>query len=412
MREASRRTTYFAFQGLLMAVLVLLFLYQSASDAAWSGRLVALVLATVASLAAVRLAPDELLVDPWFQTGLFLADAGLASLTLLWSAPGSDFYLLYFLIIFGTALTRDLAKSLFAALVTSLLFLATAWTARHGVPKDTGFWLRFLMLWTSAPLLAILSRDREQARADQERKLHERLVQLGRLATLGEVAGEVAHRIKGPLTTIMVNSDVLSHRHAKDAQTARELSEIREEAARCREILNSLFDLGRIEEMDLAPLDLREPVRLALKALEPQARAAGVSVAHEGLEAAMPVRGDHGLLQEAVSAVLQNAVDAVRAGKGSVRVGARPGPRASLWTGGAPAASWQIVVEDDGCGIGQDDLERVFTPFFTTKGAEGTGLGLSAALRIMQKHGGTIDAHSSGPKRGARFTLTLPAETA
>jgi len=68
----------------------------------------------------------------------------------------------------------------------------------------------------------------------------------------------------------------------------------------------------------------------------------------------------------------------------------------------------EVSVEDDGRGIRKEDLERIFEPYFTTKGKDGSGLGLSAALRVLQKHGGSIEAFSDGPGRGARITLTIP----
>ncbi len=405
-----RRATYFAFQGLFMTVLLLMFLYEARGVEGWTRHLGFLFLMMAGSLAALRIAPPAALATAWFQTAFFLGDAALASLILRWTQPNSDFYLLYFLIIFGTALTRDIAKSLVAALVTSLLFLASAWSPAVGVPKTTGFWLRFLMLWTSAPLLAILSRDTEQARVEQERKYQERLIQLERLGALGQLAGEVAHRIKGPLTTIMVNAEVLSHRYSKAPETRRELEEIREEVDRCKQILKHLLDLGRIEEMDSNPVDLREPLRHAIKALEPQLRARGAhALALAEPRAPMPVVGDASLLQEAFTAVLQNAVDAT-AGGGSIRVTARSGTQRRGWLRPKQPV-WEVVVEDDGVGVAQADLERVFQPFFTTKGDQGNGLGLSAALRILQKHGGTIEAASDGRGRGARFALMFPPST-
>jgi signal transduction histidine kinase len=109
------------------------------------------------------------------------------------------------------------------------------------------------------------------------------------------------------------------------------------------------------------------------------------------------VRGDDTLLQEAVCALLQNAVEAAPEG-GTVSV-----------RGGASGGAHRIEVRDDGPGIPAENLERIFEPFFTTKAGEGSGLGLSAALRIAAKHGGTVDAESAGPGRGSRFYLLIPA---
>ncbi len=393
--DNSRRSVYFAFQGLLAAVLLLIFLYHREALSGWGTRLSWLAGLAVASLAYVEFAPDRWIFRWWAQAGLFVGDAALASLTLSWTHSQADFFLIYFLIILGTALARDLAQTVVVVVVTSGLYLASQWSPRAGLPATTGFWLRLLFLWISASLLAILSRDSERARREQEERYRDRLIQYERLASLGELAAEVAHRIKGPLTTILVNAEVMLHRHRDDKKTAAELSEIREEVERCKRILKDLLDLGRIEEMDRLPLDLREPLRLALKAIEPQLRGRGLAKDVRGLEGPAPVVGDASLLQEALSALLQNAVEASSAG-GQVRV-----------TLSRVARELRVEVEDGGRGIEGRDLERIFRPFFT-KGKDGTGLGLSAALRILQKHGGSIDAYSGGRDRGARFTLTIP----
>ncbi|MEK7859662.1 MAG: ATP-binding protein [Elusimicrobiota bacterium] len=406
-----RRGIYFAFQGLLMAVLLLLFLYQYRGIEGWVERFFFLTGVLGGSLVFLRLASIETLSLWYVQAGLFLGDAALASLTLHWAQPRSDLYLIYFLIIFGTALTRNLTQSLVVALVTSLLYLLSGWSPVRGFPHDTGFWLRVHFLWVTASLLAILSRDAQQAQAEQEEKYRERLVQIERLATLGQVAGEVAHRIKGPLTTILVNAEVLAHRFAKSKETVKELKEIQDEVGRCKEILKNLLDLGRIEEMDFSPVDLRDPLRFALRSLEPRLKKGGIRHEVSGVEEPLMVDGDQSLLQEAISAVLHNAVDAAAHG-GRIKVSVRGDGHWLPWRSPQAApASYVLTIEDDGKGILAKDLERVFQPFFTTK-ADGSGLGLSAALRILQKHKGTVEAQSGGLGLGTRILLTLPKRPA
>ena len=110
----------------------------------------------------------------------------------------------------------------------------------------------------------------------------------------------------------------------------------------------------------------------------------------------MKTRGDESLIQEALYALLQNAVEA-SSRNGTIRV-----------TAETFGGRHRLSVADDGAGVARDDLERIFQPFFTTK-KDGSGLGLSAALRIAQKHGGTVEVDSAGAGRGATFTLVLPA---
>jgi signal transduction histidine kinase len=388
--ETGRRPVYFAFQGLFLAVLVLLSYLQARQGTA------ILAVLLLASLGLLRAVSDETLGDGRFLAGLFVGDALAATLSLDWGGPQSGLFLMFLLLVFGSALTRSARQRLLAAAVVIVLYLATGWHGR-GWPANSEFWLRALFLAASAALMAVLARDARQAQEEQTRRYEERLVQVGRLATLGRVAGEVAHRIKGPLTTISVDAEVLAHRLEGDAEARKDLAEIAAEVERCKGILKDLLDLGRIEEMDDAPLDLRDPARAAMKACETQAKRRGVAVSSSGLDAPLKARGDATLLREAVAALLQNALEAVSDG-GRIRVEARTLGRLH-----------RLTVVDDGAGISREDLERVFEPFFTTKKGDGSGLGLSAALRIAAKHGGTVVADSAGRGRGARFTLTIPA---
>lgn len=391
-----RRAVYFAFQGLLMAVILLLFLYQGPGHEGWATRLFVLLAYLAASMTLIRVVPDAMLARGWFQAGLFLSDAVLATVILKWIQPRTELFLIYTLIVFGSALTRSARQSLVVAAVTIALYFVHWWQPGAWIPQNPVFWLRFLFLVVSAAVLAILARDAQAAQDEDKRRYDERLIQVERLATLGRVAAEVAHRIKGPLTTIAVNAEVAAHRHAGDRTTLKELAQITEEVQRCKEILKNLLDLGRIEEMDTEPLDLRVPVERALKLIRPQAAERKLRLESSGLDRAMRTRGDESLIQEALYALLQNAVEASSRG-GRIRL-----------TSETLGGRHRLRVSDEGAGVARADLERIFQPFFTTK-KEGSGLGLSAALRIAQKHGGTLDVDSAGEGRGATFTLLLPA---
>ena len=379
-----------------MAVLLLLFVYQVREHPGWPAHFTLLILAMLGSLAAVRFIPEGALSRWWFQAGLFVGDAALATVVLTWIEPRSELYLIYLVVVLGSALTRSSRQSLIVAAAVILLY-AFALKRAHMLPlQDPIFWMRMMFLAVTSALLAVLGLDAKTAQEEEKRRYDERLIQVERLATLGRVAAEVAHRIKGPLTTIAVNAEVAAHRNTSDPKTLQELRQISEEVERCKEILKNLLDLGRIEEMDTEALDLRVPVERALKLIKPQAADRRLKLESSGLAAPMRMTGDESLLQEAVYALLQNAVEA-----------ASRGGRISL-----DAASYggrhRLTVADDGAGVERGDLEKIFQPFFTTK-KEGSGLGLSAALRIAQKHGGTVEVDSAGAGRGAKFTLVLPA---
>ncbi|MFA5140292.1 MAG: HAMP domain-containing sensor histidine kinase [Elusimicrobiota bacterium] len=403
-----RRGVYFAFQGLLMAVLLLLFIFQGHSVEHWPLRFGTLCSLFTASLVLIQWIPDRVLQAWWLQMGLFVADASLASAALHWIEPPADLFALYLLVLFGTALTRSMLLSIVVAAVTSVLYGVSAWRPNMGLVQTTEFWLRMHFLWISTFLLALLARDAKQAQQEQEQSFQARTIQLESLATLGRVAGEVAHRIKSPLTTIRVNAEVLSHRLSGRADALKELAEIQEEVERCKTILKDLLNLGRIEEIDLERLDLRKPLRSALDAIAPQTRQRGITLKAPVLRRALPVQGDQSMLHEALLALLQNAVEASSAG-GVIEVAVRTSGDRTRWWRLSDRGAHIVTVLDHGIGIARQDLGRLFRPFFTTKKMDGSGLGLAAALRIAQKHGGTVEAESGGPGHGATFTFRVPA---
>ncbi len=379
-----------------MAVLLLLFLFQGHGHEGWIARLWLLIIVLVSSMTLIRVVPDSMLARGWFQAGLFLGDAVVATVMLAWIQPRTELFLIYTLIVFGSALTRSARQSLVVAVATIALYFISWWRPDAWVPRNPVFWLRLMFLVVSSALLAILARDSQSAQDEDKRRYDERLIQVERLAALGRLAAEVAHRIKGPLTTIAVNAEVVAHRHASDKKTLKELNQITEEVQRCKEILKNLLDLGRIEEMDAEPFDLRVSIERALKLIAPQVSDRKLHLESSGLSGPLKATGDESLIQEAVFALLQNAVEAARRG-GRIKLDA------VTYSG-----RHRLSVSDDGAGIAAGDLEKIFQPFFTTK-KDGSGLGLSAALRIAQKHGGTVEADSAGEGHGARFTLVLPA---
>ncbi|MFA6318610.1 MAG: HAMP domain-containing sensor histidine kinase, partial [Elusimicrobiota bacterium] len=314
----------------------------------------------------------------------------------------------FLLFVFGAALTRSLAQSMAIALVVSLLYIGSGWSPRRGLPHEAGFWVQVMFLWVLSALLAVLSRDSQKAQSSRERRLRDQVVEAERLSSLGRLSAEVAHRIKGPLTTIMVNADLLAVEFAASKKAVADLRQIQDSARHCKEILKSLLDLGRIEEMDRVPMDLGRAAASAVASVEAQARKKAVRVSTEGLSDDAPMRGDPSLIHEAVCAVLQNALEAsAKGGKVEVRLKRRLG--GLEWLALGTGRCYVLEVSDDGRGIAPEVMGRIFQPFFTTRKSEGSGLGLSAALRILQKHGGTIEAESDGPGRGAVVSLVLPA---
>ncbi len=221
-----------------------------------------------------------------------------------------------------------------------------------------------------------------------------------RLASVGRLAGGVAHEINNPAGVILGRASLLlsmADEERLGPDVVEDLRVIERQSRRISEITRGLLRFARHDAAGgpevRVPLDLADVARdaLALVRLEARARALRIDAALDPCA----VTGDPSALEQVAYNLLRNAVQAARA---EVRV--RTG-------------SVGLVVEDDGGGIAAEHLPHLFEPFFTTKPpGEGTGLGLAVAHGIAQAHGGALRAEDLGaadPARsGARFILTLP----
>ena len=246
------------------------------------------------------------------------------------------------------------------------------------------------------------------ARTAELRQAQDSLVQSEKLASIGLLAAGVAHELNNPLTSILMNVNLLIE-DAGDQRALRvELQRIVEDTVRCKRIIDDLLDFSRRQDLDIAATDLNALVREALGLLGRSARVQGIDVTSELSGAIPPVPCDPARMEQVLGNVLVNAAQAMpQGGRLTVRTGLR-GDFA------------EISVDDTGPGIPEAIRGRVFDPFFTTK-PQGTGLGLSIVYRIMEAHGGKVEVQSTlrddprgsaGGGTGTRVILSLPREAA
>jgi signal transduction histidine kinase len=152
----------------------------------------------------------------------------------------------------------------------------------------------------------------------------------------------------------------------------------------------------RPEEVRLAPVDVKALLSDVARLIAPEAARAGARITEDVVPDLPPVSGDAELLQQALTNLVTNAIQAMPKG-GTVTLAARRGPDGAV----------EIRVADEGIGILPQDLEKVFRLYYTTK-AQGSGIGLSMVYRIVQMHDGRIDVESE-VDRGTAMVLTLPA---
>lgn len=238
-----------------------------------------------------------------------------------------------------------------------------------------------------------------------ERELNEanvRLERSRRLAALGEMAAGIAHEVRNPLAAIALHAEML--REDLGQNEAGETAEKILRAARELDgVVGDVLRFARELSLSVARVGADEPARRAESTCRAMAERAGVGLElHAGVD--LPaIEVDAGLLAQALANLVRNAVEAIvdegSTGPGRVRVLVDGATLA-----GGPAVSY--AVEDNGPGVPADALERMFNPFYTTRHT-GCGLGLAMVQRIVDAHGGRVDA-CGADGGGARFTLTLP----
>ncbi|WP_437588618.1 ATP-binding protein [Sorangium sp. So ce1000] len=229
-----------------------------------------------------------------------------------------------------------------------------------------------------------------------------------RLATVGKLASGIAHELGAPLQVIAGRARMLVDRDVTGDEVPANGQIILEQSQRMTQIIRQLLDFARRRSAEKQETPLRSVVHSTFTMLRPLAEKQGVTMVHEGDTPELVVHADADQLQQALTNVVVNAIQAMPSG-GTLTVGVRE-ERASppADQGGAEGAYVALSVRDEGQGMPADVLEHIFEPFFTTKPVgEGTGLGLSVAYGIIKEHGGWIHVDSQ-VGAGSRFTMVLP----
>ncbi|MGD0136455.1 MAG: ATP-binding protein, partial [Bryobacteraceae bacterium] len=227
-------------------------------------------------------------------------------------------------------------------------------------------------------------------------ELERRLVQADKLSSIGLLAAGVAHEVNTPLAVISTYAQMLAKQISEDEQKSKLLDKIAKQTFRASEIVNSLLSFSRTATTEFVEVDVSKVIQETLNLVEHQLKKSGVEVKLDAPAMLPPVKGNAGKLQQVFLNLFLNARDAMEAG-GTLAVHA--------WS---EAGFVRIDVADNGQGIALEHLERIYDPFFTTKGArKGTGLGLSVSYGIVREHGGSIEVESR-LGAGTRFRVEFP----
>ena len=253
--------------------------------------------------------------------------------------------------------------------------------------------------------MIVTDADRRLRRQYAElQETQQQLAQAAKLASVGELAGGMAHEINTPITSILsLASHMAEGKSAAEVppKHRKSLKVIAQQAERVSKTVRNLLTFGRQSRFELGRVDVRELLEAAISLVQCRLKAQDVRLRRDFNGNLPVVLGDANRLTEVVVNLLNNAIDSMpEGGTLVVRACSEPDP-----DGGGGV---RLEVADTGCGIAPDHLHRIFDPFFTTKEpGRGTGLGLSISHGIVKDHSGQISAYSQ-PGQGTTVVVTLP----
>ena len=235
--------------------------------------------------------------------------------------------------------------------------------------------------------------------ARMHRELQEtqaQLIQSEKLASMGQLAAGVAHEVNNPLGTILLCSHMLLRPANPDQERMRALRMIIDEATRCRAIVSGLLNFARQGKLNLRDVQLNEVLKETVALVERQPVFGQVAL-EVNLDPGLPlIEADPNQLKDVFINIVVNAAEAMPGGG-----------RLAIATRALGQDSVEVSFADTGCGIPEENLNKIFQPFFTTKQiGQGTGLGLAIAYGIVKMHKGQIVVQSRLDV-GTTFTVTL-----
>jgi signal transduction histidine kinase/CheY-like chemotaxis protein len=248
----------------------------------------------------------------------------------------------------------------------------------------------------------ITERKRAEEERERLRQLEADLAHMNRVSMMGELAASLAHEIKQPITSAVINAQTCTHWLCRDApdltKASKAASAMVAAVTRAGGIIDRVSSLYRRGTPERELVDLNEIVREMSVLLGDTANRNAVSIRTELDPGLPPTTADRVQLQQVLMNLMLNGIEAMQDTVGELTVASKRTEDGQLL----------ISVSDTGIGLSIDEAERIFEAFFTTK-PQGTGMGLSISRRIIESHGGHLWA-SPNTGRGATFQLTLPVE--
>ena len=235
----------------------------------------------------------------------------------------------------------------------------------------------------------------------ERKQAEEQLIQAEKLTSLGQLAASIAHEVNNPLSGVLVYTQLLTKKITADEFSKEvalnQLSKMESELTRSTKLIHNLLDFARQSPPAFKEVDINNVVNRAHDLAAHSAELQNIQVIKE-LDPSLPkLMVDFSQLQQVCTNLILNAIQAMP-----------EGGRLTLRTSTGSDNQLKIEIQDTGCGISQENMRKLFTPFFTTKAKEkGVGLGLAVVYGIVKHHRGRIEVQSKEGE-GTTFTIHLP----
>lgn len=351
----------------------------------------------------------------WIIIGLF------AVFTYIYYGILTAYHDVYVVIFFYPFIYAAFVYRLRGVIVSGLVFLGVMFPYTFILHYDAISLMRtllfavfvFLVSGLGATLLNYLERQIELNREilslnnelndyiERLQQTQQQLIQAAKLSSIGELSAGVAHELNNPLAGVLVYTRLMKEKLAKDTcdkeKLISSLDKIESAIEYCTGIIRGLLEFARQSQPLLRPVTVSRAIDKAMSLVGHQAKMKMIEVVREESPMLPLVVADFNQLVQVFINLIVNAVQAMSdGGKLSIHTATEDG-----WV--------SMSVSDNGCGIPPENMDKLFTPFFTTKeDVKGVGLGLAVSYGIIERHGGRIEARSQVGK-GSTFTIFLPS---
>ncbi|RLB73153.1 MAG: two-component sensor histidine kinase [Deltaproteobacteria bacterium] len=239
--------------------------------------------------------------------------------------------------------------------------------------------------------------SRVEERTREIKEMQSVLVRSEKLASLGELVAGIAHELNNPLTGIMIHASLISGDPHLNEELQEDCQTVIHESRRCSKIVKELLDFARVSDSQKTQQPMRKVIDRTTALIEHNVDFKDIEVIKEYNPDLPEILIDASQIEQVLINMMINAGQAMpEGGTLTIKTGT-----------GTIKDHIYVSIEDTGCGIPEENIEKLFDPFFSTKGHHGTGLGLSVSYGIIQSHGGEITV-ASNPENGTTFTIILP----